>query len=412
MSDLAQRFSISRSATVALAEPLSPEDCQVQSAPFASPVKWHLAHTTWFFETFLLERAVAGFRPFHPAFRELYNSYYVGVGPMWQRPHRGLITRPSLDEVRAYRAHVDAGILALLARKDVDAATSARVELGLAHEEQHQELILTDLKFLLGSSPLSPVYREESVIARDEAPKLAWVRFDGGVQEIGHGSDAFAFDNESPRHRVFLEPYELASRPVTNGEWLAFVEDRGYSRPELWMSDGWEAVRAGDWKAPLHWRMRDGTRTEFTLAGEIALDLARPVCHVSWYEADAFARWSGARLPTESEWEHAAAGCPVEGRFADSGVPHPRAASAGSGLRQMFGDVWEWTSSSYSPYPGYRPWEGEMGEYNGKFMCNQFVLRGGSCATPRGHVRATYRNFFQPDARWQFSGVRLARPAS
>jgi len=406
---LAARFGATRIATLLIAEPLSAEDCQVQSAPFASPIKWHLAHTTWFFETFLLERAVAGYRPFHPAFRELFNSYYVGVGPMWQRLQRGVLTRPSLDDVCEYRAHVDAAIKALLARPDVGAATLARIELGLAHEEQHQELMLTDLKFLLGSSPLSPVYREDAVAAPGESPKLEWVRFEGGVQAIGHGTDDFAFDNESPRHRVFLEPYELATRPVTNGEWLAFVDDRGYSRPDFWMSDGSEASRAESWKGPLHWRMRDASRTEFTLAGEVPLDLARPVCHVSWYEADAFARWSGARLPTEFEWEHAASSCHVEGRFADSGVPHPRSSTPGSGLRQMFGDVWEWTSSSYSPYPGFRPFEGEIGEYNGKFMCNQYVLRGGSCATPRGHVRATYRNFFHPDARWQFSGVRLAR---
>lgn len=406
---LARRFAATRAATRALAEPLSPEDCQVQSAPFASPVKWHLAHTTWFFETFVLARFDAGHRPFHPAFRELYNSYYVGIGPMWQRPQRGLLTRPSLADVLEYRAHVDAAIGALLARGALDATALERVELGLHHEEQHQELILTDLKYLLGANPLSPVYRETSATAASTAPKLAWRAYAGGVAHVGHAGDAFAFDNETPRHRVFLEPYELASRCVVNGEWLAFVEDGGYARPELWMSEGWDAVRAQGWTAPLHWRRRGDARVEFTLSGERALDPAQPVCHVSWYEADAYARWAGARLPTEFEWEHAASGVAIEGNFAETGALHPRAASAGDGLRQTFGDVWEWTSSAYSPYPGYRPWEGETSEYNGKFMANQLVLRGGSCATPRGHVRASYRNFFHPDARWQFSGVRLAR---
>ncbi len=417
-ADLSQRLSATRAATRALAEPLSPEDCQVQSAPFASPVKWHLAHTTWFFETFVLAHAAKDYHAFHPAFRELFNSYYVGVGPMWQRVQRGVLTRPSLADVLDYRAHVDSALVALLARGDVDASTLERIELGLNHEEQHQELILTDLKYLLGCNPLSPVYREDSTRADALAPKLEWLGFPGGIVEIGHSGSGFAFDNETPRHRVFLEPFELASRAVTNAEWLAFVEDSGYARPELWMSDGWDAVRAQSWTAPLHWRQRGdaggarhGARAEFTLAGERPLDPAQPVCHVSWYEADAYARWSGARLPTESEWEHASTGIAPRGNLADGGVPHPRAATTGDGPRQMYGDVWEWTSSAYSPYPGYRPWEGETSEYNGKFMVNQLVLRGGSCATLRGHVRATYRNFFPPDARWQFSGVRLARSA-
>ncbi|MCY2959307.1 MAG: ergothioneine biosynthesis protein EgtB [Planctomycetota bacterium] len=405
----ASRFAATRASTLALAAPLSPEDCQVQSAPFASPVKWHLAHTTWFFETFVLERAVPGYRAFHPAFRELFNSYYVGVGPVWQRPQRGVLTRPSLADVLAYRAHVDAALSALLSRGDVDVPVLERVELGLNHEEQHQELIVTDVKYLLGSNPLSPVYREAPPAPRSAAPDLEWLEFAGGMADIGHAGTDFAFDNETPRHRVFLEPFQLASRPATNAEWLAFVEDGGYARAELWMSEGWDAVRAQSLAAPLYWRQRGAVRTEFTLAGERAFDPAQPVCHVSWYEADAFARWSGARLPTEAEWEHAAADIAPLGNLADGGVPHPRAATAGKGPRQMFGDVWEWTSSAYSPYPGYRPWEGEIGEYNGKFMVNQLVLRGGSCATARGHVRASYRNFFHPDARWQFSGVRLAR---
>lgn len=408
MRSLLERYLATRAATCVLAEPLSPEDCQAQAAPFASPVKWHLAHTSWFFETFVLERAVRGYRPFHPAFRELYNSYYVGVGPQWQRPQRGILTRPSLDEVRAYRAHVDDAVVALLTRGADDTAL-ARVELGLNHEEQHQELVLTDVKLLLAANPLAPAYRSEDPRPRTDAPPLAWVGFAGGVTEIGHSGAGFAFDNESPRHRVFLEPFELASRAATNAEWLAFVEDGGYARPELWMAEAFDALRSQGWEGPHGWRRSDGERREFTLAGERALDPAQPVCHVSWYEADAFARWSAARLPTEAEWEHAAAGLAPAGNLGGAGAPHPRPATAGSGLRQVFGDVWEWTSSAYAPYPGYRPWEGEIGEYNGKFMVNQLVLRGGSCATPARHVRASYRNFFHPDARWQFSGVRLAR---
>jgi ergothioneine biosynthesis protein EgtB len=404
----AARYAAVRAATLALAQPLSPEDCQVQSAPFASPVKWHLAHTSWFFETFVLERADAAHRPFHPAFRALYNSYYVGLGPAWQRPQRGLLTRPSLAEVLDYRAHVDERIAALLAR-GVDAATAALVELGLNHEEQHQELLLTDVKHLLAQNPLAPRYAPEPPRARHAATAEAWIAHAGGLVEIGHAGPGFAFDNETPRHRVHLEPFEIASRPVTNGEWLAFAADGGYARAELWMSEGWDVARAQGWAAPLHWRARDGAWREFTLHGERALDPSEPVCHVSWYEADAYARWRGARLPTEAEWEHAARASDCRAGFAPRGRAHPSPAAAGSGCLQASGAVWQWTASAYRPYPGFRPWEGEVGEYNSKFMANQFVLRGGSCATPRGHARATYRNFFHADARWQFSGLRLAR---
>ena len=405
-----ERFRRTRRATLDLAAPLSAEDCQVQSFPSASPVKWHLAHTSWFFETFVLERSVPGYRAFHPAFRTLFNSYYVSVGPAWSRMQRGVLTRPALDDIRAYRAHVDAAMLALLERDGGSTESAWLVELGLTHEEQHQELLVTDVKHLLSRNPLFPVYRASIVPEDAAASRLGWLGFDAGLAEIGHAGDAFAFDNETPRHRVYLAGFELASRPATNGEWLAFVEDRGYERAELWLSDGFDAVRAQTWCAPLHWVRVDGAWFEFTLYGLRALDLAAPVAHVSFYESDAFARWSGARLPTEFEWERAARDLPVSGNFAAPDHLHPCAAANSSGvLEQMFGDVWEWTASAYTPYPGFRPWSGDVGEYNGKFMSNQMVLRGGSCATPPSHVRATYRNFFHPDARWQFSGVRLAR---
>ncbi len=419
---LAARFVRTREATVALARPLSSEDCQVQSMPTASPVKWHLAHTTWFFETFVLERDPA-YRCFHPDFRQLFNSYYVSVGEAWSRPRRGLLTRPSLAEVLAYRAHVDDALSRRLERGFVEPDALWTVGLGLAHEEQHQELLLTDVKHLLSANPLFPVYSKSPGAnsplpspASEAGKPLRWHAFEGGLTEIGHAGGSFAFDNETPRHKVHLEPFELASRPTTNAEWLAFLQGGAYRRPELWLSDGWEAVRTQGWRAPMHWVELDGAWHEFTLAGLRPLDLAAPVCHVSGYEADAFARWSKARLPTEPEWEHAAAKLPVRGRFADTGRLHPDRAPEQDTLRgdapvQMFGDVWAWTSSDYAPYPGYAPWSGNLAEYNGKFMSNQRVLRGGSCVTPPGHVRASYRNFFPLEARWQFSGVRLARDA-
>jgi len=378
----------------------------------ASPVKWHLAHTTWFFETFILERWQPQYRPFHPDFRVLFNSYYQTVGRQHPRPQRGLLSRPTLEEVLAYRRHVDRHLQELLLPgADHGAELCASVELGLHHEQQHQELIVTDIKHMLSCNPLHPVYRERSESSAGESVALVWSSHAGGVHEIGHEGHGFCFDNEEPRHRVIVEPFELASRLTTNGEFLEFVADGGYERPELWLSDAWSVLQARAWRAPLYWERQGAGWFAMTLAGLRRLRPDEPVCHVSYYEADAFARWAGARLPTEAEWEVAAAGVPVTGNFAESGWLHPTPAPQTEGPAQLFGDVWEWTQSPYVPYPGYRPPAGALGEYNGKFMCNQLVLRGGSCATPSSHIRATYRNFFPPEARWQFSGIRLARDA-
>jgi dimethylhistidine N-methyltransferase len=409
-SPLADRFARVRAASLAIAAPLSAEDCQAQSMPDASPVKWHLAHTTWFWETFVLAEHSPGHVPFDPAFQMLFNSYYNGVGDQFSRPARGLLTRPSLDRVRDWRAHVDEGMARLLAGTP-SPELGALVELGLAHEEQHQELMLTDLKHLLAANPLMPAYAGRWPLSTITPQPRSWVPNSGGLVEMG-AEGGFAFDNEQPRHRAWLEPFELATHPVTNGDWIAFIEDGGYRRPELWLSAGWETCRAEAWTAPMYWRETEGGWRCFTLHGDSAVDPHAPVTHISFYEAEAFARWAGARLPTEAEWEAAAAGLPVSGNFADSGALHPLAATrpATPGQpAQMFGDVWEWTRSDYQPYPGYAPAEGAVGEYNGKFMVGQQVLRGGSCATAPGHVRASYRNFFPPAARWQFSGVRLAR---
>ena len=415
---LAERYAAIRQASLALVAPLSAEDCQVQSMPDASPAKWHLAHITWFFETFVLERFAPSFKPFDPAFRILFNSYYQGVGEQHPRPRRGLLTRPTLAEVKRYRAHVDEGVQALLEARAGDPEIEMLVTLGLHHEQQHQELLLTDIKHALSCSPLSPAYAKRWPMARVGPQALRWFAFPGGLREMGHlpeDDGAFCFDNETPRHRAWADHFEIASRPATYGDYLAFMEDDGYSRPELWLSMGWDWARSGARKAPMYWR-RDGDRwLSHTLQGTVEIDSHTPVCHLSYFEADAFARWSGARLPTELEWEIVArtlrAGAP--GNFADRGAfhPMPQTAPVGDEPVQMFGDVWEWTQSAYLPYPRYRALPGAVGEYNGKFMCNQFVLRGGSCATPAGHVRASYRNFFPPEAQWQFSGVRLARDA-
>jgi ergothioneine biosynthesis protein EgtB len=428
---LARRFEAVRGQTMQLVAPLSEADCQVQSMPDASPAKWHLAHTTWFFETFILERFEPGFQPFDPAFRVLFNSYYQGVGDQHPRPQRGLITRPGLAEVKAYRAHVDQRLSTLLARShntSTQAELGNLLELGLQHEQQHQELLLTDIKHLLSCNPSQPVYHPQWPLAAVAPQPLHWCAFDGGVTEIGQSGEGFAFDNETPCHASLLRPFALASRLVTHGEWLAFIDGGGYTAPRWWMAAGWDWLRSQGIRAPLYWQQdghpeQHGGWTNFTLHGRVPIDPHTPVVHVSWFEADAFARWRSAqdgqplRLPTEAEWEHAAQslGTPWAdgGNFLESQALHPmplaRSAPRHRGPQQMGGDVWEWTASPYTGYPGYRPWAGAVGEYNGKFMVNQMVLRGGSCATPRDHMRPSYRNFFPTDARWQFSGVRLAR---
>ena len=404
-ASLAARYRTARTASERLCAPLEPDDYLLQSMPDCSPPKWHLAHTTWFFETFVLGPHAPGFRPFHPNFCYLFNSYYEAVGARWPRPARGLLSRPTVPQVYDYRRATDDAVLDLLERADERqlAAMKSLIELGLNHEEQHQELLLTDLKHALALNPLTPVYATEPPTPAAATP-LRWESFPAGVRSIGYDGDAFAFDNESPRHRVFLEAFEIASRPSTAGEYAAFIEGGGYERPELWLSDGWAARQREGWHAPLYWD-RDGDDWQvFTLHGMRPLDPHEPVCHVSYYEADAFARWAGARLPTETEWETAALARTTADDLLLPIRPHPEA-----GVSQFFGTVWQWTASPYTAYPGYRPAAGALGEYNGKFMCNQMVLRGSSCATPAGHARPTYRNFFPPHARWQFSGVRLAR---
>jgi ergothioneine biosynthesis protein EgtB len=375
-----------------------------------SPARWHLAHTTWFFETFALARWESGYRAANREFQYLFNSYYQSVGAQFPRSRRGLLTRPTVAEVFDYREAVDERIKRLLATSaGTDRELLAVVELGINHEQQHQELILTDIKHVLSCNPLCPAYRRrESNAAISKSTDVSWSDFDGGVVEIGHNDNGFAFDNESPRHKVFLQPYRLANRLVTNSEYLRFVDDGGYRDARWWLSLGWTAVQERQWTAPLYWVARDGGWSEFTLAGLRSLEPAEPVCHVSYFEADAFARWSGRRLPTEAEWEHAAGRFPLGGSFVEGENYHPRAAQASNGSEQMYGELWQWTASPYVAYPGYRAPEGALGEYNGKFMCNQYVLRGGSCATPASHIRPTYRNFFPPDARWQFTGIRQA----
>lgn len=411
---LAQNFDRVRATTQSLCAPLEIEDFVVQSMPDASPAKWHLAHTSWFFEQFILKTHARNYRSPFPQYDYLFNSYYQSVGPMHERPQRGLLTRPTVTEVMEYRAHVDEHMRSLLAAYDSDTQIEALTTLGLNHEQQHQELLLTDLKHLFSCNPLRPAYRARSSAATSGAvTPMRFYTFDGGIEHLGAGqSTVFGFDNERPRHKVFLEPFALANRLVTNSEYAEFIRDGGYQRPEVWLSDGWATVTREAWSRPLYWS--DSLDSEFTLSGVQPIDPAAPVCHLSYYEADAFARWAGARLPTEAEWEIAAAAMPVRGNLLDSNELHPlaardEAAHDESQLRQLFGDVWEWTASPYVPYPGYRAPHGALGEYNGKFMCNQLVLRGGSCVTPASHIRATYRNFFYPNARWQFMGVRLAR---
>lgn len=403
---IAARFLQVRQRTLELCASLSAEDLQLQSMPDASPGKWHLAHTSWFFEQFVLGHDPA-YRPRDPAWHYLFNSYYQSVGPMHARPQRGLLSRPSLDEVRDYRRYIDEAVGELLNRAD-DAELPGLVELGLQHEQQHQELLLTDIKHAFWCNPLQPAYRAPIAVSTDaKAVPLRFVDGREGIVEIGHRGEGFAFDNETPRHRTLLQPHALANRLVTNAEYLAFVREGGYREPGLWLSDGWATLQRDGWQHPIYWQ--DDLASEFTLAGVRALDPHEPVCHLSYYEAEAFARWAGARLPTEAEWESAAQAVAIDGNLQDAQRFQPRAAHGDSGLLQLYGDVWEWTASPYVSYPGFRPLPGSLGEYNGKFMCGQWVLRGGSCVTPRDHIRASYRNFFPPQARWQFAGLRLGQ---
>ena len=398
-----------RARTESLCAPLETDDYQVQSVIDASPPKWHLAHVTWFFETFLLKPYLRGYEPLDPRYERIFNSYYNTVGPFHPRAQRHALSRPTVGEVYEYRAHVDRHMSRLIESCPTEHrdAMAARVTLGLNHEQQHQELLLMDIKLNFFANPLYPVYRATDTAVAKDAPAMRWLDFPGGIREIGYSGNGFSFDSEQPRHKVFLRDYRLASRPVTNGEYLEFIEAGGYTRSDLWLSDGWSAVQERRWAAPLYWIDCDGAWREMTLGGLREVNPAEPVCHVSYYEADAYARWRGARLPLEAEWEAAAADEPIEGNFVETGCYHPRPAT-GESDAQWFGDVWEWTASAYSPYPGYRPLEGALGEYNGKFMANQYVLRGGCCATPLSHLRTTYRNFFYPRDRWPFTGIRLA----
>ncbi len=412
--DVLAQYQLVRGDSRQLAAPLSDADATVQSMPDTSPAKWHLAHTTWFFERLVLSAHASWYSEFDPAFNYLFNSYYETIGDRQPRPRRGMITRPTLDHVLEYRDHVDGAMERLLV-ESTSPIIAELVELGCHHEQQHQELLLTDILHLFGQNPLKPAYKSSEPVAVDGvAPEaLRWHAFEGGIVNIGHDGSCFAFDCEAPRHRTLIEPYQLAGRQVTNGEWIEFIEDGGYCETLLWLSAGWDWVRAGARSMPLYWERRDDEYWTMTLRGAQPVDPGAPVCHLSYFEANAYATWAGCRLPSEAEWETAVSGLPVEGNLADSGRLRPRPASPNDDIpAQMYGDTWEWTRSAYAAYPGFKAVEGAVGEYNGKFMCGQFVLRGGSCVTPAGHIRSTYRNFFPPEAQWQFSGLRLAKDLS
>ncbi|CAD5108736.1 ergothioneine biosynthesis protein EgtB [Zestomonas carbonaria] len=410
-----ERLRRVRAVSERLCAPLAVEDHVIQSMPDVSPPKWHLAHVSWFFEAFLLKPYLPGYRTPEPLYDLLFNSYYETHGTPFPRIRRGLLSRPTVAEVLDFRRHVDAGLAELLAAPPAEHADeiARRLELGLHHEQQHQELLLMDIKHILAQNPLCPAYRRDLPVAPPApAQQPGWHAWPAGLYETGHAGDGFAFDCEQPRHRVFLDAFALARWPVSNGDYLAFIMDGGYARPELWLADGWAHIQQEGWLAPLYWRHGEDGWQEFTLGGLCPLDDQAPVCHLSFYEADAYARWAGARLPSEAEWEVAAQAASPTGNFLDSDYLHPLAtAPQGEGPQQLFGDVWEWTASAYRPYPGFRPLPGSLGEYNGKFMSGQMVLRGGCCATPADHIRASYRNFFYPHQRWPFTGLRLAREA-
>lgn len=409
---LIARFRQIRDFTTRLCQGLEPEDCVVQSHPDVSPTKWHLAHTTWFFETFVLKTWRRGYRPPIPQYAYLFNSYYNAAGDMHRRDLRGLISRPTVAETYRYRASIDESVIELI--QGADDALLNEMEpvlvLGFHHEQQHQELLVTDIKHVFAQNPLHPIFEERKMSEARAVPPAHFIDFEETIASIGHAGSDFSYDNEGPRHRALIPAFALASRLITNGEYLEFIEAGGYRRSEFWLSLGWTTVNEQRWQAPLYWEQQDGKWWNFTLSGFRPVNEAEPVTHVSYFEADAYANWAGARLPTEFEWEHAAADLPIAGNFVETQQFHPAAVLPGnSHIAQMFGDVWEWTRSAYLPYPGYRAGAGALGEYNGKFMCNQMVLRGGSCATSRDHIRPTYRNFFQPEKRWQFTGIRLAR---
>ncbi len=416
---LSEAYKKVRELSRELASPLSTEDYVVQSMPDVSPTKWHLAHTSWFFEEFVLSKIYPRYRPFHPQYSFLFNSYYVQAGQRHCRPKRGLISRPTVEEVYSYRSYVDDSMRSLFKniKSEKFSETAPVIHIGINHEQQHQELILTDIKHVFSQNPLRPVYRRSRKKPRNKTGNKAdieqfWTDFDGGVHEIGNDGRDFGYDNEFPRHKTYIEPFSLSSRLVTNAEYMEFMDDGAYLKPELWLSDGWNAVQTNGWSAPLYWEKADGKWYSFTLHGFTEVNPAEPVCHVSFYEAEAYSRWAGARLPSEFEWEVASEGVKIKGNFVDDKNFHPVPLISSNGKPgQMYGDLWEWTRSPYSPYPGYRTPPGALGEYNGKFMCNQMVLRGGSCATSRSHVRSCYRNFFPPDSRWQFTGIRLAKDA-
>jgi ergothioneine biosynthesis protein EgtB len=407
---LASGYRQVRQDSEVLASGLSPEDQNLQSMPQASPIKWHRAHTSWFFETFLLEPHGSNYQPYDPAFAYLFNSYYNAVGDQYPRPKRGLISRPDSHQVNLYRRHVDQAMLDLIGSLDETrlGQLAPLIVLGLNHEQQHQELMVTDLKHAFSHNPVQPAWTE-CPISQGEPESVRWLDFAGGLIEIGSDEERFCFDNETPRHRVHLNPFQLSSHPVSCGQYLEFIDDQGYQRSELWLADGWDWLQREQIQAPLYWQREEQQWVLYTLGGQRALDPSEPICHISFHEAFAYTQWAGARLPTEAEWELAAATCSTNGHFANRRRFHPEPGRESSDLNQMFGDVWEWTSSSYGPYPGFKAAAGAIGEYNGKFMANQMVLRGGSCATPPGHIRAGYRNFFYPVDRWQFSGLRLAR---